>query len=103
MEWLDRLNQSISYIENNLAGEIDYEQAAKIACCSHFHFQRMFSYIAGVSLAEYIRRRRMTLSAFELQNNEIMVIDLALKYGYDSPTSFSRTFQNIHGVSPSGA
>ncbi len=103
MEWLDRLNQSISYIENNLTGEIDYEQAAKIACCSSFHFQRMFSYIAGVSLAEYIRRRRMTLAAFELQNSEIKVIDLALKYGYDSPTSFSRAFQNIHGVSPSGA
>lgn len=103
MEWLDRLNQSISYIENNLVGEIDYEQASKIACCSSFHFQRMFSYIAGVSLAEYIRRRRMTLAAFELQNSDIKVIDLALKYGYDSPTSFSRAFQNIHGVSPSGA
>ncbi len=103
MEWLERLNQSISYIENNLAGEISYKEAAKIACCSSFHFQRMFSYIAGVSLAEYIRRRRMTLAAFELQNTKTKVIDLALKYGYDSPTSFSRAFQNIHGLSPSGA
>ena len=103
MEWLDRLNQSISYIEDNLSGEIDFEQAAKIACCSSFHFQRMFSYIANVSLAEYIRRRRMTLAAFELQNSNIKVIDLALKYGYDSPTSFSRAFQNVHGVSPSVA
>lgn len=103
MEWLDRLNQSISYIENNLAGEIDFGQAAKIACCSSFHFQRMFSYIAGVSLAEYIRRRRMTLAAFELQNSDVKVIDLALKYGYDSPTSFTRAFQNVHGVPPSVA
>ncbi|HEY9060673.1 MAG TPA: AraC family transcriptional regulator [Pseudobacteroides sp.] len=103
MEWLDRLNQSISYIEDNLAGEIDFEQAAKIACCSSFHFQRMFSYIANVSLAEYIRRRRMTQAAFELQNSDIRVIDLALKYGYDSPTSFSRAFQNVHGVPPSAA
>jgi AraC family transcriptional regulator len=103
MEWLDRLNQSISYIENNLAGEIDYNQAAKIACCSSFHYQRMFSYIAGVSLAEYIRRRRMTLAAFELKSSDIKVIDLALKYGYDSPTSFSRAFYNIHGVSPSAS
>lgn len=103
MEWLDRLNQSISYIENNLAGEINFEQAAKIACCSSFHFQRMFSYIANVSLAEYIRRRRMTLAAFELQNSDIKIIDLALKYGYDSPTSFSRAFRNVHGLSPSAA
>ncbi|MCX8129749.1 MAG: AraC family transcriptional regulator [Clostridia bacterium] len=103
MEWLDRLNQSISYIEDNLAGAIDFEQAAKIACCSSFHFQRMFSYIANVSLAEYIRRRRMTLAAFELQNSDVKVIDLAFKYGYDSPTSFSRAFQNVHGVPPSVA
>jgi AraC family transcriptional regulator len=103
MEWIERLNQSISYIENNLTSEIDYEHAAQIACCSVFHYQRMFSYIANVSLAEYIRRRRMTLAAFELLNSDIKVIDLALKYGYDSPTSFSRAFQNIHGVSPTSA
>ena len=103
MEWLDRLNQSISYIEENLEGEVDFEQAAQSACCSSFHFQRMFSYIASVSLAEYIRRRRMTLAAFELQNSDVKVIDLALKYGYDSPTSFSRAFQNVHGVTPSTA
>ena len=103
MEWLDRGNQSIDYIENNLTGEIDYYEAAKIACCSSFHFQRMFSYIANVSLAEYIRRRRMTAAAFELQNSSIKILDLALKYGYDSPTSFSRAFQNVHGISPSSA
>lgn len=103
MEWLERLNQSISYIEKNLADEIDYTKAAKIACCSVFHYQRMFSYLAGVSLAEYIRRRRMTLAAFELQSSGVKVIDLAMKYGYDSPTSFSRAFQKIHGVTPAGA
>lgn len=103
MEWLERLNQSISYLEKNLAGDIDYAKAAKTACCSVFHYQRMFSYLAGVSLAEYIRRRRMTLAAFELQHSDAKVIDLAMKYGYDSPTSFSRAFQTIHGVTPSGA
>jgi len=103
MEWIGRLNKSITYIENNLNGVVDYEQAAQIACCSVFHYQRMFSYIANVSLAEYIRRRRMTLAAFELINSDIKVIDLALKYGYESPTSFSRAFQNVHGVSPSNA
>lgn len=103
MEWLDRLNQSITYLEKNLTGEIDYSQAAKLACCSSFHYQRMFSYMANISLAEYIRRRRMTLAAFELQNSDIKIIDLALKYSYDSPTSFTRAFKNVHGVAPSRA
>lgn len=103
MEWLDRLNKSINYMEEHLAEEIDFEHVAKIACCSTFHYQRMFSYIANVPLSEYIRRRRMTLAAFDLQNSKIKIIDLAFKYGYESPTSFTRAFQNIHGVTPSGA
>ncbi len=103
MEWIDRLNQSIIYIENNIEGEIDYNEAAKIACCSTFHFQRMFSYIAGVTLSEYIRRRRMTKAAFELSNSDIKIMDLSLKYGYDSPTAFNRAFHAIHSISPSAA
>ncbi len=103
MEWLQRLNESIRYIEENLAGDIGYDQAAKIACCSTFHYQRMFSYIAGIPLSEYIRRRRMTVAAFDLQSGGIRVIDAALKYGYESPTAFNRAFQSVHGVSPSMA
>lgn len=103
MEWITRLNEALGYIEENLAGEISYDQAAKIACCSTYHFQRMFSYIADVPLAEYIRRRRITLAAFDLQSSKEKVIDIALKYGYDSPTSFNRAFQNVHGVSPTEA
>ncbi len=103
MDWLDRMNQAIGYIEENIAGEISYGQAARIACCSTFHFQRMFAYIAGMSLSEYIRRRRMTAAAFELQTTDAKVIDLALKYGYDSPTAFNRAFRSVHGVAPSGA
>ncbi len=103
MEWIERLNKSIIYIENNLEGIIDFNEAAKIACCSTFHFQRMFSYIAGVSLSEYIRRRRMTKAAFELQNSDIKILDLSVKYSYESPTSFSRAFQNIHKIPPSVA
>ena len=67
MEGLDRLNAAMDYLEAHLADEIAYERAAQIACCSTYHFQRMFSYIAGVPLSEYIRRRRLTLAAFELQ------------------------------------
>jgi AraC family transcriptional regulator len=103
MEWLERLNESVSYIEAHLTDEIDLDRVARIACCSTFHFQRMFSYIADVPLAEYIRRRKMTLAAFDLQSGNEKIIDIALKYGYDSPTSFNRAFQSIHGIAPSAA
>lgn len=67
MEWLKKLSAAIDYIENNLDGNISYDEAAKIACCSNFYFQRIFSYVVGISLSEYIRRRRMTQAAFDLQ------------------------------------
>jgi AraC family transcriptional regulator len=100
MDWLQRITGAMNYIEDNLTEDIDYSQVAKIACCSTYHFQRMFSFITDVPLAEYIRRRRLTFAAFELQNSNIKVIDLALKYGYESPESFSRAFQNMHKVTP---
>ena len=103
MNWLSQLNGALQYIEENLENEIDLEQVAKLACCSTFHFQRMFSYMASVTLSEYIRRRRMTKAAFDLQNTRDKVIDVALRYGYDSPTAFNRAFQSIHGVPPSAA
>ena len=84
MDWLDRMNRALEYIEANLSGQIELEQAARIACCSPFHFQRMFSYIADLPLAEYIRRRRMSRAAADLQAGE-RVLDVALKYGYNSP------------------
>lgn len=102
MEWLERLNDALNYIEENLTEEIEYEEAAKIACCTRYHFQRMFSYIAGTPLSEYIRHRRLTKAAFDLQNGD-KVTDVALRYGYESPTAFNRAFQNVHNVSPSVA
>lgn len=103
MDWILRLNQAIDYIENNLKEEIDVNEAAKIAACTTFHFQRMFSYIAGVTLGEYIRKRRMTLAAFEMIQGEQKVIEIAAKYGYDSPTAFNRAFQGVHGIAPTAA
>ncbi|WP_313340277.1 AraC family transcriptional regulator [Sedimentibacter sp.] len=103
MEWISRLNEAIDYIEENLDKEISYDKLAQIACCSTFHFIRMFSYIADVSLSEYIRRRRLTMAAFDLQTGNDKIIDIALKYGYDSPTAFNRAFQNVHGISPTAA
>lgn len=103
MEWLEKLGAAIDYIEENLDKEISYDEAAHIACCSPYYFQRIFSYVSGMSLSEYIRRRKMTQAAFELQRTDSKVIDIALKYGYSSPTSFNRAFQNIHGITPTAA
>ena len=103
MEWLKKLGKAIDYIEDNLDKKISYDEATRIACCSPYYFQRVFSYVSGVSLAEYIRRRKMTQAAFELQRADSRVIDVALKYGYSSPTSFNRAFQNVHGITPTAA
>lgn len=100
MEWIDRLNDTIRYIEEHLTEEIDYEQVAKVACCSTYHFQRMFAYMANIPLSEYIRRRRMSLAAVDLQSGG-KIIDVAMKYGYTSPTAFNRAFQSIHNIAPS--
>ena len=101
MEWIERFNNVINYIEENITQQIDYEEIAKIACCSSYHFQRMFTYMAGIPLSEYIRKRKMSLAAVDLQSGDERIIDVAEKYGYNSPTAFNRAFQSIHGISPS--
>ena len=101
MEWIERLNDAMDYIEKHLTEEIGYEKLGQIACCSSYHFQRMFAYMAGVPLAEYIRRRKMSLAAVDLQSRHMKIIDAAGKYGYNSPTAFNRAFQSVHGIAPS--
>lgn len=101
MEWIERLNQAIGYIEEHLKDDIDYEQLGKITCCLTYHFQRMFSYMASIPLSEYIRRRKMSLAAVDLQAGNKKIIDVASEYGYQSPTAFNRAFQSIHGIAPS--
>ena len=103
MTSLENMNNAVAYIENHLQEKTDYEQISKSACCSVYHFQRMFTYITNIPLSEYIRRRKMTLAAFELQKSDIKIIDLALKYGYDSPEAFTRAFQLLHGITPTSA
>ncbi|MEW9182174.1 AraC family transcriptional regulator [Bacillus mycoides] len=103
MDSLKNMNAAMQYIEDNLTHEIDFKEVAKIALCSEYHFKRMFSFLAGISLSEYIRCRRLTLAAFELKNSNAKVIDVAIKYGYNSPDSFTRAFQNLHGITPSEA
>lgn len=103
MDLLKNMNDAIKFIEENLTNEIDFKEVARLAYCSEYHFKRMFSFLAGISLSEYIRRRRLTLAAFELKDNNIKVIDIAIKYGYSSPDSFARAFQHLHGITPSEA
>jgi len=103
MDWLDRMNSALRYIEENLSGNIEITHAAKLACCSPYHFQRMFSFITGVPLSEYVRRRRLTLAASLLQTTNERVIDLAFRFGYESSEAFSRAFRRLHGVPPAAA
>ena len=101
MEWIGRLNRAMDYIEDHLDTP-DWQAAAGIACCSPYHFQRMFTLLSGMPLSEYLRRRRMSRAAADLQSGE-KIVDVALKYGYSSPTAFNRAFQAVHGLPPSQA
>lgn len=103
MDWVTGIQNALNYIENHIDEELDYEKIASHAACSGFYFQRIFSILCGISLSEYIRNRRLTLAGSELSKSEIKVIDAALKYGYESPESFTRAFVKFHGITPSEA
>ena len=103
MNWITGMQKAIDYIEANLTEEIDYEKVAAESFSSSYHFQRMFSILCGYTLGEYIRLRRLSLAGAELANGKDKVIDIALKYGYDSPDSFAKAFQKFHGITPSQA
>lgn len=103
MDWMTGLQRAIDYVEAHLADDIDYAAAAKEAVSSSFHFQRVFSIICGYTLGDYIRMRRLSLAVDELMRTNEKVIDIALKYGYDTPESFSRAFARFHGVPPTQA
>ena len=103
MDWITGMQKAIDYIEANLTEEIDYEKVAAESFSSSYHFQRVFSILCGYTLGEYIRLRRLSLAGAELVNGKEKVIDIALKYGYDSPDSFAKAFQKFHGITPSQA
>ena len=102
MDWLQRMNHAIDYIEDNLENNIDYEQIARIALCSVHQFQRMFSFVLEIPLSDYIRRRRLTLAAFDLKNSKNKVIDIALQYGYETPESLRGYIQLRQYCEPTG-
>ncbi len=101
MDWITGIQRAIDYTEAHLTDKIDYEAVAREAASSAFHFQRMFSMLCGYTLGDYIRMRRLSLAADELYRTNDKIIDIALKYGYDTPESFSRAFTRFHGITPS--
>lgn len=106
MEWDEKLQVIIDYVECHLQRReepVNHEEIAKIAECSFGFFQKVFSYMNGISFAEYIRSRKLTLAGYDLKSTNLKVIDISYKYGYDSPTSFAKAFQLFHGISPKEA
>ena len=101
MDWIVGLQKAVDYIEDNLTETIDYEKVAARSFSSSYHFQRVFSILCGFTLGEYIRNRRLSLAGAELAASDGKIIDIALKYGYESPDSFAKAFQKFHGVLPS--
>lgn len=103
MDWITGIQNAIDYIETHLTETIDYDIVAKQSFSSTYHFQRIFSILCGFTVGEYIRNRRLSLAGSELATSDIKVIDVAMKYGYESPDSFAKAFQKFHGVTPSSA
>ena len=102
-EIIDGLQRAIDYIEENLCDELEISKIAARAYLSPFYFQRVFRATTGLAVGEYIRARRLSRAAEELSRADAKVIDVALKYGYDSPDSFARAFTRFHGIPPSYA
>ncbi|SFF57098.1 transcriptional regulator, AraC family [Halobacillus alkaliphilus] len=100
MTLVDSLQRSIDYMENHILEDISVEAVANHADMSVFHFQRMFTLLTEVPVAEYLRKRRLTLAAHELSKTSLKVIEIALKYGYDTPESFAKAFKKQHGITP---
>ena len=103
MEWDEKLQRIISCIESSLDyGEraIDEKEIEEIAGCSYAFFQKVFSYINGISLSEYIRLRKLTFAGYDLKGSCIRIAEVSNRYGYESPTSFTKAFRRFHGVSP---
>lgn len=100
MNQVDSLQRGIDYIEENLIGKADNKELQLITSMNAAQFQKTFLGITGYTVGEYIRNRRLTLAAFELMGGKSSILDIALKYGYDSAEGFSRAFKEFHGVNP---
>lgn len=106
MDWNEKLQQILDYVEDHLQRReetLDREEIAAMAGCTFSMFQKVFAYMNDISFVDYVRNRKLTLAGYDLKSSNIKVIDLSYKYGYDSPTSFTKAFQQFHGVTPSDA
>ena len=101
MEWTEAISKAVAYIETHITEDITVEDIAREIYLSPFYFQKGFSLLCGFTISDYIRNRRLSLAGNELATSEQKVIDIALKYGYDSPDSFTKAFTRFHGVTPS--
>ncbi len=101
MDWIKSFQRSIDFIEDNLENELKTEHIAAVMNVSPFYYQRIFAMICGITVGEYIRNRRLSLAGNDLLRSDERVIDVALRYGYDTPEGFSRAFARFHGASPS--
>ena len=101
MNMLERMNTTIEYIEAHLLEELHMPTIAKVAGTSESEIQKTFYALTGISIVEYVRRRRLSLAGLELQKREKSVLEIALEYGYTSPDSFTRAFRQVHGTTPS--
>lgn len=100
MEWIESISKAIEYIETHITEDLTTSDIAKEVCISSFYFQKGFSMLCGFTVAEYIRQRRLTLAGSELVSTDNKIIDIAMKYGYDSPDSFTKAFTRFHGSTP---
>ena len=103
MDILTQLNRAMAYIEEHIADDLALADVSAVTMYSPYHFGRLFYYIADMPLSEYIRKRKLSLAAMQLQSGGDRIIDLAVMYGYDSADSFTRAFAKQHGVTPSAA
>lgn len=103
MDWVNALEKAIQYIENHLVEDITVKDVAKYVHISEFYFQKGFAMLCGFTISEYIRKRRLSLAGNEIAGSDIKIIDIAIKYGYDSPDSFTKAFTRFHGVTPTVA
>ncbi len=103
MDWVNAIEKAIQYIENHLVEDITVKDVAKYVHISEFYFQKGFAMLCGFTISEYIRKRRLSLAGNEIAGSDIKIIDIAIKYGYDSPDSFTKAFTRFHGVTPTVA
>lgn len=103
MNWIENMNNALEYIEENIERDITSDEIAKVAYSSKFHFLRIFYMLTGMNLGEYIRKRRLSLAAKDIMSSKMKIIDIAYKYGYETPEAFTKAFKKLHGISPSAA